>query len=176
MHHIYHTQGVILGGRGFGEDSKYYYIFTRDLGMLYASATGVRKLESKLRFILQDFSYVNVDLVQGKDFWRITTASKTGELEKITKRPETFKVFANLARLLRRLLPGTERNEALFLGLIENLNLIEQAKSKEEIEDLEVRAVLGILNKLGYIEGGERSIDRNQAIMLINKALRETHL
>lgn len=175
MHHIYHTQGLILGGRGFGEDSKYYYIFTRDIGMIYASASGVRKISSKLRFILQDFSYINVDLVQGKDFWRITTASKTGRLEELTKRPETLKVLVNIARLLRRLLPGTEQNEPLFDNTIQNLSLIEQAKSQEEIEDLEVRTVLEILHKLGYIEG-EKAINRTQAIALINKALKETHL
>src|SRR3990167_4473229 len=31
MHHIYHTEGVILGSRNSGEAGKYYYIFTRDL-------------------------------------------------------------------------------------------------------------------------------------------------
>src|SRR6476646_175067 len=100
MHHIYHTEGIILSSRNYGEAGKYYSIFTRDLGMIYATASGVRKLSSKLRFVLQDFVYVKVDLVQGKDFWRITSASKTNKLEQITKRTETFKVFSNVARLL----------------------------------------------------------------------------
>jgi len=55
MHHIHHTEGIILESRNFGEGGKYYSIFTRDLGMVYASAQGVRKMSSKLRFILQDF-------------------------------------------------------------------------------------------------------------------------
>ena len=85
MHHIYHTEGIILGSKNYGEAGKYYSIFTRDLGMIYASAQGVRKMSSKLRFILQDFSYVKVDLVQGRDFWRVTSASKTNKLEEISK-------------------------------------------------------------------------------------------
>ena len=56
MHHIYHTEGIILGSRNFGEAGKYYYIFTRDLGMITAGAQGVRKMSSKLRFVLQDFA------------------------------------------------------------------------------------------------------------------------
>ena len=80
MHHIYHTEGIILGSRNIGEAGKYYYIFTRDLGMIYASASGVRKMSSKLRYVLQDFAYLKIDLVQGKDFWRVTNPSKTNIL------------------------------------------------------------------------------------------------
>ncbi len=76
MHHIYHTEGIILGSKNYGETGKYYSIFTRDLGMVYASAQGVRKISSKFRYVLQDFSYVKVDLVRGRDFWRVTSASE----------------------------------------------------------------------------------------------------
>src|ERR1035437_5747826 len=104
MHHIYHTEGIILGSRNFSEAGRYYSIFTRDLGMISASAQGVRKMSSKLRYVLQDYSYVKVDLVRGKDFWRLTSASKTNKLELLSKRPETFAIFGNISRLLRRLL------------------------------------------------------------------------
>ena len=83
MHHMYHTEGIILGSRNYDEAGKYYSIFTRDLGMIQASAQGVRKMSSKLRFILQDYSYVKVDLVKGKDFWRVTSASKTNLLDNL---------------------------------------------------------------------------------------------
>ena len=80
MHHIYHTEGIILGSRNFGEAGKHYYIFTRDLGMITATAQGVRKMSSKLRFVLQDFSYIKIDLVQGKNIFRVTNALKTNKL------------------------------------------------------------------------------------------------
>ena len=95
MHHIYHTEGIILGSNNFGETGKYYAIFTRDLGMIYASAQGVRKMSSKLRFVLQDFAYLKIDLVKGKDFWRLTNASKTNKLENLSG-PGTFEVFVNI--------------------------------------------------------------------------------
>src|SRR3990167_1069534 len=110
MHHIYHTEGIILGSKNFGEAGRYYSIFTRDLGMIHASAQGVRKMSSKLRFILQDFAYVKVDLVQGKDFWRVTSASKTNKLEQLSKNRGTLEVVSNIAKLLKRLLAGVEPN------------------------------------------------------------------
>ena len=193
MHHIYHTEGIILGNNNFGEAGKYYSIFTRDLGMVYASAQGVRKMSSKLRFILQDFSYVKIDLVRGKDFWRVASASKTNNLEQLVKRKETFEVFSNVARLLKRLLAGEDPNTELFIDLINGLSILEKTKKDEDLRNLEAIIVLRILNNLGYIRGGikldnlikspfeqelilEVSKSRTEILSQINKALKETHL
>ena len=193
MHHIYHTEGIILGSKDFGETGRYYSIFTRDLGMIYATASGVRKMSSKLRFVLQDFSYVKIDLVQGKDFWRITSAGKTNMLEQLTKNSGTFEVFFNIANLLKRLLAGIEPNESLFVDLINGLSILEKIKTNEDLRNIEAIIVLRILNNLGYIGGDEVlhnivkspfeenlifefSKSRPQALRQINKSLKETHL
>ena len=193
MHHIYHTEGLILGNKNFSEAGRYYSIFTRDLGMIYASAQGVRKISSKLRFVLQDFAYVKIDLVQGRDFWRITSASKTNQLEQISKNQKTFAVFYNIANLLKRLLAGVEPNEALFIDLINGLSVLEKIENKDDLRNLEAVLVLRILNNLGYIGGGDTlqsvikspfednlvfEVAKNRAKILseINKALKETHL
>lgn len=192
MHHIYHTEGLILGSKNSGECGKYYFIFTRDLGMVYATAQGVRKMSSKLRFVLQDFAYVKIDLVQGANFWRVTSASKTNMLENLSKNSGTFEVFSNIANLLKRLLAGIEPNEALFVDLINGLSVLEKANTKE-LRNIEAIIVLRILNNLGYI--GENQILQNlikspfeenlvfeisksrpEVLHQINKALKETHL
>ena len=192
MHHIYHTEGIILGSKNFSETGKYYSIFTRDLGMIYASAQGVRKISSKLRFVLQDFAYIKIDLVQGKDFWRVTSASKTNALEQLSKKSETFEVVSNIAKLLKRLLTGVEKNEALFADLINGLAILENVEEKD-LRNIEAIIVLRILNNLGYIGGNEIlqnlvkspfeenlifevSKSRSQVLHQINKALKETHL
>jgi len=192
MHHIHHTEGIILGSRNYGEAGKCFYVFTRDLGMIYASAQGVRKMSSKLRFILQDFAYVRVDLVQGKDFWRVTSASKTNKLEGVLKNYGTYGVFSNIANLLKRLLAGVEKNETLFTDLINGLSILEKSE-ENDLRNIEAIIVLRILNNLGYIGGSEMlqnlikspfeenlifeaSKSRSQILQQINKALKETHL
>ena len=161
--------------------------------MIYASAQGVRKMSSKLRFMLQDFAYLKIDLVQGKDFWRVTNVSKTNKLEQITKQSEHFVVFFNIARLLKRLLAGVEPNPALFLDLLNGLFILEKSETKEELHNIEVIIVLRILNNLGYIGENETlqniikspfeedlifevSRSRTKILSAINKALKETHL
>lgn len=193
MHHIYHTEGIILGSRGYGEDGKYFYILTRDLGLVTASASGVRKISSRLRFILQDFAYIKVDLVRGKDIWRVTTASKTETLENFSKNMEALKVFGSVSRLLRRLLPGEAENEAMFADILAGMSLLEKAETAAELASIEAVIVLRALNNLGYIGKNAKietflqspfldellphaSQSRVQILAEINKALKETHL
>lgn len=193
MHHIYHTEGIILGSKNYGEAGKYYAIFTRDLGMVFASAQGVRKMSSKLRFILQDFSYIKLDLVRGKDLWRLTSASKTNKLDDLSKNKISFEIFSNIARLLKRLLQGEYPNKDLFNDLLEGLFFLEKSKTKEEAENIEIVIVLRVLNNLGYIGKNEKlnnvikspfeeniifEANKNRLRILseINKAIHETHL
>ena len=193
MHHIYHTEGIILGSKNYGEAGKYYAIFTRDLGMINASAQGIRKISSKLRFVLQDFSYVKVDLVRGKDFWRITSASKTNKLENIFKSSFNVEIFANIGRLLKRLLAGEYPNQILFADLLNGLYFLEKSKNIDESQNIEIIIVLRVLNNLGYIGKNEMlknitkspyedslifeaSSSRTQILSEINKAIHETHL
>ena len=192
MHHIYHTEGLILESTPVGEADKRYAIFTRDLGMINARATGVRKLSSKLRFVLQDFAYVKIDLVQGKNYWRVTSASPGGILEGLAKERKTLEVFANVARLLRRLLAASERNEKLFADLLKGLHILEGCGTAENLRNIEVVIVLRALHNLGYIGGEElkhiiespfeeelvyRILPaRKEALRQINQALRESQL
>ena len=193
MHHIYHTEGIILGSRNSGEAGKYYYIFTRDVGMITASAQGVRKMSSKLRFVLQDYAYVKIDLVKGRDLWRVTSASKTNLLENISKNTATLRVFSNISRLLKRLLAGEDPNQNLFADVLNGLFVLEKSGTKDELHNIEAVMVLRILNNLGYI-GEEKDLgvlmespfadtlifeaSKNRAKMLseINKALKQTDL
>ena len=182
-----------MGSKNYGEAGKYYTIFTRDLGMINASAQGIRKISSKLRFVLQDFSYVKIDLVRGKDFWRITSASKTDKLENILKSSFNIEIFTNIGRLLKRLLAGEYPNKILFADLLNGLHFLEKSKNIDESQNIEMIIVLRVLNNLGYIGNNEIlknitkspyedtlifEVSRNRTKILseINKAIHETHL
>ncbi|MBP6866482.1 MAG: DNA repair protein RecO [Candidatus Pacebacteria bacterium] len=193
MHHIYHTQAIILGSRHVGETGKGFYLFTPDFGLVYARAQGIRKLASRLRYVLSDYAYVKVDLVRGRDVWRITSASKTNSLENIANNPKLLPTMVNLSRLLYRLLRGEEPNEALFSDLLQGLYVLEKKEDREEIANLEIVLVLRLLGNLGYI-GEHAALDKlvkspfeenliyemvnhkKGAVREINRALRETHL
>jgi len=150
-------------------------------------------MSSKLRFILQDFSCIKMDFVRGKDFWRITSASKTNRIENIKKKREKLIIIANISNLLKRLLVGEEPNSDLFDDLLNGLSFLEKSQSNDDLSNIEVIIVLRILDNLGYLGNNnslnalakspfeenlvfEASQKRAKILSEINKALGESQL
>jgi len=190
-HTIYTTEGFILKSLNFGEANKYFFIFTKDFGLIKAAAQGVRLLKSKLRYSLADLSFGQVSIVRGKEIWRITSAEKKLILTEGNK----VLLLSRLFSLLLRLLHGEEKNSSLFDYLKEGFFFLEQNKiSEENLANFECILALRILASLGYI--GKladfdqftqspyftaeillaMSVLKSQAILEINKSLQETHL
>ncbi len=195
-HHLYHTDGYILGSAPSGEANKTLFLFTRDLGMIVAAVQGVRFLKSKLRYHLQDFSECRVSLVRGREVWRLTNAALTTDLHReFSSRRECLTPIANIFSLLRRLLHGEEKNEELFATLkVAFAFLSAETLSPDEVQSFEAILVLRVLKLLGYI-GAHRETEqfldhttfsaellallkpvRREVLLTINRSLAETHL
>lgn len=187
----------------FGEANKYFFIFTKEFGLIKASAQGIRHLKSKLRYSLEDFSFGLISVVRGREIWRITSAEK-----KISfKETEKFLLVSRIFSLLLRLLHGEEKNDLLFDSLREGIVFLnnlsgdvslsnEENKKKisEDLANFECIMALRILSALGYIgKLGDfdqfttspyftsellttMSVLKSRAILEINKSLKETHL
>jgi len=192
-HHIYKTKSIILADFDRGESNKVYYMLTRDFGVLAIYAQGVRELKSKLNYSLQVGALSNVDMVRGKEMWRMTSAQHYDDLlQRDDKRLVDFvvRIFA----LVRRLTHGEERNEKLFDTIFQFLGVLKREKfSVEQLVALEIILNLRILHALGY---GTLKKELNQflnseintqtfsdfeqykriAVEEVNNALRESHL
>ena len=193
-HKIYHTEGLILSGINTKEADRYLTIFTKDLGLIRAQAQGIRKLSSKLRYHMQDFSYARINLVRGREIWRITNAAKIKAFNTITRDPERFRIFISVSRLIERLCPGEEKDEPLFHHLIQAFSFLDNENlTEDEMKNLELIIVLRALYHLGYI-GDIENIEaftswqftkallektqpqRKNLVREINKALEESQL
>ena len=153
MHHIYHTEAFVLGTRQAGEDSKTITLYATGLGLVYARAQGVRKLSSKLRYTLQNFSYAKVDLVRGKEIWRITTAVPLHSNSDILAYPEREQVVARVSSLVTRLVTGEEHNDEIFLLLMSMCETLRSTLLLDEkyCAKIELYYVARILMTLGYL-------------------------
>ena len=153
MYHLYHTPAFVLGGTSFGEANKHFTLFTRELGMITASATSVRAERSKLRYGLQDFSLSDITLVRGRERWRITNATLVEDVFRAFRHsPEATALFARVFRLLRRLLSGEEKNEPLFTTLVYAFSFLQTPEAASgEHANTEIILVLRILYLLGYL-------------------------
>lgn len=192
MHHIFHTKGIIVGGRAVSDRARTYRIFTREHGMVFARASGVRTPASKLKASLVDFSCGAYAFVKGRHDWKLTNAVAEKNFFFETAR-DSRAVLLRATRLLVRLLPGEEPNPALY-DLFENgCRALVSGVSKEALPAFECGLVLQMLSRLGYV-GELESISpyllepftpeslknigliREQALLEINRALRASNL
>ncbi len=196
-HAIYNTEGIILKSVNIGEANKLYFILTKDLGLIRATAQGVRLLKSKLRYGLMDYSVGHFALVRGKELWRLTSALKEQDLAK----SKDFLLWARIFSLVLRLIQGEEYNDKIYqvikegIGFLSSLPSDLEAKKRNEIVlNFECILALRILSNLGYLGNlgdfnqfvespyftteliDKMSALKTQAILEINKSLKETHL
>ena len=192
----YHTEGIVLRRYEVGEADCGYLIFTRDLGLVYAKATSVREMKSKLRFGLQELSVSSLSFVRGKEIWRATHArSVVNPSAYIVSHHAPRRMVRRLVRLLLRLLPIEEPHEALYDVIRHALRYLDtEDLSEEEVLNFEALVALRTLKHLGYI-GQSRRLEyvlaspyvndmllseiqrvRTSAVREINRALRELPL
>ncbi len=143
----YITEALVCGSRTKNTADKSYLLFTRDAGMLFASAKSVREERSKQRYALQEFSYIRVTLIYGKTGWRVTGAESLGNVYAVQTTREARALVRNVVKLLRRLIQGEIPHTSVF---DEVKTVLERSHEGQEVA-LEEVVTLRILHALGYI-------------------------
>src|SRR3989344_4658930 len=114
-HHVYDTEGFILGSTPLGEANHLISVLTQELGFIRGFARSSRRENSKLRYALQNLSFVRLSLVRGKEMWRIIGAHEGEQMYRELCHDEAkLALLGNLRALLMRLVQGEDRHEHLF--------------------------------------------------------------
>jgi len=114
-YNIYTTEGFILNSNSLGEADRQYFILTKDLGLILASARSVRSEKTKLGGGLQDLSYASVSLIRGKHRWKITSAVCIQNMfESLRYDREKLSAFARVFKLVEMLIIGEEIHSHFF--------------------------------------------------------------
>jgi len=151
-HHRYQTEGIVISRFSRGESNSIYTILTKDLGLVHAAAQGARLPQSKLRPHLAAFSHVRIDMIRGKEMWRLVDAEQMGAQPPSTH--EALMVYARISKLVRRLVHGEREEDKLFSDLREFRDIVSPAQTEEKtIRTAEIAIAALILSHLGY--GGE---------------------
>lgn len=145
MHTIYQTDCYVLGTLPRGEANEVVFLLTREFGFIPAIAQGVRYLKSKSRYHLQSFKPCAVDLIRGKEFWRITSARPAADMY-VPDSAEAQSLCARIGAIVRRLHHGEEYTPDTFFLFQEAIAHVGQVPERE----LELVAILKILDIYGY--------------------------
>jgi len=147
MRHKYDTRGIVLARTPSGETSATVSVLTRELGLLRARASGVRKSGAKLAAALSTFAESELILVRGRDGWRITGAVLLEPWRARLGR-EARERAGRVAALILRLATGESPDTALFTTLTAFLAAL--VEGGEIGEPAEVLAALYALSALGF--------------------------
>ncbi len=146
-HAIYQTQALILRTKNMRESNKLVYLYTERFGLIYASMQSLRELKSKMRYHVHPYSLVEVDLVRGKNIWRITGIHEKQSAFIWVDTP-WYRLISLLADTLVRLCVGEEQNERLWqdiLTFFQNIQI-----SEAYVHEYEIILMIRILYALGY--------------------------
>lgn len=167
-----------------------YWLFTKELGLVRALATGVRKPAAKLRGQLTDYTFVDVDLVKGRDLWRLINAR--ADFNPLEINIPFARPYVRTLATVERFLIDEGIHEELFEHILEcGQYLIKEPEIDPKIYD--TLAIWRTLIHLGYIaiEEDETSYfglsfkdslnivneqTRKKFNILVNKIIKETHL
>lgn len=112
-YHTYNTHAIILQCIPTDENDVVYILFTQDLGLIVARASGVRYAKSKLRPVLQAGNYVVCTFVKGKTVWRITGAEELYVPNVLIK-----KILARLTIFIRKTIVFDVPDSKIFKTLL----------------------------------------------------------
>lgn len=144
----YITEAIVCGSKDSNTADRSYLLFTKDAGMLWASARSVREEKSKQRQALQEFSLVRVSLVRGKTGWRVGSVESEGNYF-LRARERSERAFVQFViRSLRRFLQGEEPVPAVFEDARRILAATSKIKDFDQATDL---WQLRLCDQLGYI-------------------------
>ncbi|MFH1946618.1 MAG: DNA repair protein RecO [Candidatus Magasanikbacteria bacterium] len=107
-------QSIILSRRDFRESDQIISLYTLEKGKQEVLARGVKKITSKNSAHLEPFSFVEVDIVPGKEIDHLTKVQPINYFVNIRKDLQKSLASANIVNLTDRLVHSGEQDERIF--------------------------------------------------------------
>ncbi len=189
---VYTTRGIVLKKKNSGEQNSFLYLLTEDLGLIIASARSTRSFRSKLKGLIEEFSYGDFSLVKGKNGWRLTNVSQEGNFF-FEGEDHSKKTIAQISSVIIKMIQGEVEQSDIYNCVHRAFKFLTKCETVNT-QLVEIVSVLRIMSLLGYVESGNRvtnlvsgcEIDQNllnlvsenkiKLVGIINKAIKESHL
>jgi DNA repair protein RecO (recombination protein O) len=152
MHPIQHTEAFVLKSIESGESNKRLWLFTKDFGLIVANVQGVRKSGAKLKSHITDYTLINVDLVKGREVWRLVSAEVRENPFVYSYNELRARSFVRALGLVGRLCTEEGPEPELFEHLIETMQTISTPIDVANVGLFDAIVLWKILIILGYLE------------------------
>lgn len=140
------TEAIILKKSDFNEKDRILVVYAEKLGKVNISAKGVKKLESKLRYSIEPISYVQMILVEGKNFLILKDAVLIDQFLNIKKDLEKIKIARELAEIVDEAIVGEEKDEGIWSLILKTIQAIDRGQVSVNLEEFQKN----LIELLGY--------------------------
>lgn len=181
---IYKTEAIIMRTIPSGEASSDVVLFTRDLGKITARVQSARKIESTMRMHLTKYNHVTVDVIRGKNTWRLVGINTIHPPLIFKKQPPVMHGWYRMISLAEYLIRGEEEQKNLFDFFIHVLT----TPLERFTEGLELFGVITVLDMLGYWNGASLGVTvsehylqycidhKKELVKMINESIEATQI
>ncbi|NLW56767.1 MAG: DNA repair protein RecO [Firmicutes bacterium] len=125
---VFHSEGIVLRSRIFGEADKILTILTKDNGKIEAVARGARRPRNRLVGASQQFSYLRVLIFEGKSIAQLSQAEIIRSFSTLRDDLVKMAYAAWWSELIDVFLPLAEVNPGVFRFLLAGLLVLEKAE------------------------------------------------
>ena len=135
------------------EANKLLVLYTRDFGLIYVGAQSIRNLNAKMKYHVQSYNYIDVDIIRGRDVWRLTGVHQKISSLSFVETP-WYPLCVRLSEIIQRLCKGEESNHELW----KEIQGVYEYIGTEFLSEIEIILVARILHALGYWSGDEMCV------------------
>lgn len=122
---IYQTEAVVLGAKNWGDADKMMTFFTKERGLVKAAAFGCRRPRSPLAGGMQMFSYLDLQLSEGRRVDTVRQCLLRQHYRKLSEDLTAMAYGSFVAEFLREFLPEGQPEPRMFELLLQILAAFE---------------------------------------------------
>lgn len=149
---IYTFSGVIIRHVNVGENSRLFWLATRDSGVVMVRAQGIREEKSKMRATAQLFSFVVFEVIKGKEGWKLVGCSDLVGGKRTVCTDTFFPYFSSLSEMAYNLVFESDSSDVPdFIDFYSRFAQLLEEGSFEPKRVLLV-AYAELLSRLGFLE------------------------
>lgn len=149
----YKTQAIILRKKDLREYDRYYDLYTKDFGKIRCIARGVRKRESKLVGMLQEFAVLDVMIAKGKGLDYIAGVKIVKNFQNIKSNLDAMKMAYLPVEVVERSVQFQSKDKQTYDLLEEVLDYVNTQYSENSLEPMRYglrKWILKLLKQNGY--------------------------
>ena len=110
-------KAIVLSRRDFREHDQVISVYTKDLGKQDLLARGIKKITSKNSAYLEPFSFVDIEIIKGKELDYIGSVQPVNYFKNIRQDLQKSLKAQLVVGLINRVVQVEEKDEKLFLLL-----------------------------------------------------------